>query len=296
MFNKKLKLTTFKVDTYTIFFISATILFITLFMFIGKHISNNTLSIILITFIAFFGLPHGALDTLIAKKFKLYKNFFQFLAFNFIYVSLALIVFIVWQIIPMLSLFIFLIISGYHFSEDWDSYSIDKVKKIALGFSIINLPILFNKNLVEEIYFYITGSDYVYYFSSFQLAVSYINLLFLLYFLLSNSLSINIFLQIILFIFSAYILDPILFFICYFCFFHSIKNFQESKILLLDINKRKITFAALINTFLSIILGVLIFFFIYSDFNIQNITSLIFIGLAALTIPHMLLRILIKRK
>ena len=95
---------------------------------------------------------------------------------------------------------------------------------------------------------------------------------------------------------SAYILDPILFFICYFCFFHSIKNYKESKKLLSGINKRKITLAALINTILSIILGILIFFFIYSDFNLQSITSLIFIGLAALTVPHMLLRILIKRK
>ena len=296
MLNKKLKLNIFKFDTATIFFTLSTILFITLSEVLGENISNNTVSIILITFIVFFGLPHGALDTLIAKKFNLYNNFFQFLSFNFIYVSLALIVFIVWQIIPIFSLFIFLTISGYHFSEDWDSYHINKIKKLTLGFSIINLPILFNKNLVEEIYLYITGSDYIYYFSSFQEVISYINLLFLLFFLLSKTISINIFLQIILFILSAYLLDPILFFICYFCFFHSIKNFKESKALLLEINKNKITFAALINTFLSIILGVIIFFFFYSDFNLQNITSLIFIGLAALTVPHMLLRILIRRK
>ena len=296
MFNKKIKLNISRPDTDTILFILSTSLFMIFSKFIGQNISNNTLSIILITFIIFFGLPHGALDTLIAKKFNLYKNFFQFLTFNFIYISLALIVFIVWQIIPIFSLFIFLIISGYHFSEDWDSYNIDRIKKLALGFSIINLPILFNKNLVEEIYFYITGSDYIYYFSSFQLTISYLNLLFLLYFLLSKTISTNIFLQIILFILSAYMLEPILFFICYFCFFHSIKNFKESKTLLLEINKRKITFATLINTLLSVILGVIIFFFIYSDFNLQNITSLIFIGLAALTVPHILLRILIRRK
>ena len=296
MFNKKLKLNISKPDADTVLFILSTGLFIFLSGFVEKNTSSNTLSIILITFIVFFGLPHGALDTLIAKKFNLYKNFFQFLVFNFFYISLALIVFIVWQIIPVFSLFIFLAISGYHFSEDWDSYNITKIKKLALGFSIINLPLLFNKNLVEEIYFYITKSDYIYHFSSFQIAISCLNFLFLLYFLLSNTISINIFLQIIMLILSAYILEPILFFICYFCFFHSIKNFKESKTLLLEINKIKITLAALINTFLSVILGIIIFFFIYSDFNLQNITSLIFIGLAALTVPHMLLRILIRRK
>ncbi|MAH88716.1 MAG: hypothetical protein CMJ06_01515 [Pelagibacterales bacterium] len=296
MFNKKLKLGNAKLDSDTILFFLSTILFITFFEFFGKNISNNALSIILITFIVFFGLPHGALDTLIAKKFNLYKNFYQFLIFNFVYISLALIIFMIWQIIPTFSLAIFLIISGYHFSEDWDSYNIDKIKKLALGFSIINLPVLFNMDLVEEIYYYITSSDYVYSFLSFQLAISYLNLLLLLYILLSKTMSINIFLQIVLLILSAFILDPIPFFICYFCFFHSLKNFKESKILLLNINKRKITFAAFINTLLSIILGVIIFFLIYSDFNLKNITSLIFIGLAALTVPHMLLRILIRGK
>ena len=88
MLNKKLKLNIFKFDTATIFFTLSTILFITLSEVLGENISNNTVSIILITFIVFFGLPHGALDTLIAKKFNLYNNFFQFLSFNFVYVSL----------------------------------------------------------------------------------------------------------------------------------------------------------------------------------------------------------------
>ena len=47
---------------------------------------------------------------------------------------------------------------------------------------------------------------------------------------------------------------------------------------------------------LSLAIGLTVFFLFYSDFNLKNITSLIFIGLAALTVPHMLLRILIKQK
>ena len=53
---------------------------------------------------------------------------------------------------------------------------------------------------------------------------------------------------------------------------------------------------ALTNTILSVAVGLIFFFLFYSDFNLKNITSLIFIGLAALTVPHMILRILIKKK
>ena len=96
--------------------------------------------------------------------------------------------------------------------------------------------------------------------------------------------------------FLCIFLDPLLFFISYFCFFHSYKNFEEAKNVLQKISKVKIRLVALTNTILSLAIGLTVFFLFYSDFNLKNITSLIFIGLAALTVPHMLLRILIKQK
>ena len=241
----------------------------------------------------FFGLPHGALDTLIAKKFKIYNNLYEFLAFNLIYILVAIFIFFIWQFLPILSLSIFLIISGFHFSEDWSSL---KIEKIALGFSVINLPILFNKESVENIYYYITNSEYILTISTIQVVFGFLNLLFLVYFIICNSFAVNTLLQSLIIIFSAYFLNPLLFFISYFCFFHSYKNFEEAKDILQKISKVKIRLVALTNTILSLAIGLAVFFLFYSDFNLKNITSLIFIGLAALTVPHMLLRILIKQK
>ncbi len=297
MLNKNLKLHNKKISTETLlFFASSTLFFLLSKTFDIGIADNNILPVILFIFVVFFGLPHGALDTLIAKKFKIYNNLSQFLAFNFIYILIAIFIFLIWQFTPILSLLIFLIISGIHFSEDWSSLKIEKIKKLALGFSVINLPILFNKESVENIYYYITNSNYIFTFSSIQVFFGFLNLLFLAYFIIRNSFPTNALLQSLIIIFSAYFLNPLLFFISYFCFFHSYKNFEEAKDILQKINKVKIRLVALINTILSLAIGIIIFLLFYSDFNLKNITSLIFIGLAALTVPHMLLRILIKLK
>ena len=47
-------------------------------LFLTNYISENQLIFYFYYFCHFFGLPHGALDTLLAKKNKLYNNFSGF--------------------------------------------------------------------------------------------------------------------------------------------------------------------------------------------------------------------------
>ena len=80
MFNKNLKLNNRKISTETyLFFTSSTLFFLFSKIFDIGITDTNILSIILFSFVVFFGLPHGALDTLIAKKFKIYNNLYEFL-------------------------------------------------------------------------------------------------------------------------------------------------------------------------------------------------------------------------
>lgn len=299
MLNKKLiinKLKYFNLKKDTLIFFTLSTLLLIFNLSLKEYINENLISIFLLVFIIIFGLPHGALDTLVAKKFKLYKSVFEFTVFNMIYILIAVLVFIAWQNFSIFSLFSFLIISGYHFSEDWKQYNINIIERNILGFSIINLPLLFHQPEINIIYSYLTGSNIVYKFSNIQLIIAYINVFFLIKLMFNNYFSLNILVQSIIILCNAYLLEPIFFFITYFCFFHSVKNYKEASQLLEDVNKNKIRVIVILNTFFAILVGSIIYIYFLEDFTLKNISSLVFIGLASLTLPHMILRFLINFK
>ena len=68
--------------------------------------------------ILMFGVPHGAADTYLAKKIGLTCNMFKTILFIAGYVLVAFLFFAVWYLNSLLFLFIFFMISVYHFSND----------------------------------------------------------------------------------------------------------------------------------------------------------------------------------
>lgn len=208
-----------------LFFFSSLILFILNFIYLNAN-NETTSYIILVVLVAIFGLPHGALDTMLAKKFKIYYNTISFILFNLTYLTIGLVVFLFWNAFPILTLYLFLLISSYHFSEDWRANT-TLYERLILGFSIINLPLFFHLEEVNIIYENITNNNIVIYAKT-QFYFASINLLFLVFLALKKIKVINLSLQISIIIIFAYALEPIYFFLSYFCFFHSIKNYKES--------------------------------------------------------------------
>ena len=253
----------------------------------------------LLALVAVVGLPHGFFDYSIAKRlFSSISNWL--ILFTIGYIFIAILYYIAWKYIPLISLIIFLILAMYHFGMEelvhkkYSQMSISDI--LILGSIPVVFPMIFHTSEVFIIFEQIV---------SMKLDVIEINKgISLLYFALvifkfySNGYT-N-FLP-YLFLIPAYILlPPLISFILYFCFHHSLKHYIVSiyeERLIPDIFSMRsflitIVGASVIFTF--IIIGMLVKFSSYTiDIIIVKYT---FILLACLTLPHLMLNILYETK
>ena len=270
-------------------------------------LSSKYIYIFCFLLIATVGISHGAYDgkkseILFYNKFKNW-NFIFYLT----YISLVILVFVFWYLNPLITLIIFLIISSLHFGkEDLEIY-LDKKYKFHLlifflkGSLIILLPLLFNFEQTNLIFNTILFSkDYVLLSYNYTKLILIINLLmqilFYLYAYLKNKLKRNdfstIIFEIFLIIITFYLFNPIVAFTLYFCFMHSLKN-----ILLIsnELNPRLfkglkifVKQSLFLTSITFFILLISLIFLINFDFLEKSIEKIIFIGLASLTLPHII--------
>jgi Brp/Blh family beta-carotene 15,15'-monooxygenase len=258
--------------------------------------------------VATVGVSHGAYDgkkaeLLFNNKLKNWK-----FTFYFTYVALVISVFIIWYFNSLISLIIFLVLSSLHFGkEDLEIY-LDKKYKLHLfifflkGSLIVLLPLFFNFEQTNLIFNTIIFSkDYVLLSSNYTKLILILNLLtqilFYLYIYLKKKLNRNDFISIIFEIFLIiivfYLFTPIVAFTLYFCFMHSLKNiFLISNELNPNLFRgfqifvKQSLFLTLITFFILIII---LLFLIKNNLFENSIEKIIFIGLASLTLPHIIL-------
>lgn len=258
--------------------------------------------------IATVGVSHGAYDGIKGRKlfYNRFKNW-NFI-FYFVYILLVFLVFAFWYLNPSISLIVFLIVSSLHFGkEDLEIY-LDKKYKYHLfvfflkGSLIILLPLFFNFEKTNIIFNTILFSkNYAllsYNYTKIILMLNlFVQILFYLYAYQKNELKKNDFVAIIFEIFliivTFYLFNPIVAFTLYFCFMHSVKNILViSSELSPSLSKGLKTFVKQ-SLFLTLITFFILFisliFLINFDFLEKSIEKIIFIGLASLTLPHIIL-------
>ena len=283
-----------KLSDSNIYFFSSLVLILINYLF-DDYFTQERATIFLIASVVFLGLPHGALDTLLAKQNNIYKNTLGFIYFNITYLLLAFIFFVFWIKLSSFALFIFLLISIFHFSEDWQK-QLRLTHRLVLATFIVSNLIFFQSEDVKSIFYILTKSNSVEHIISFYNFINYIIITAVLIIFFLNIKNKYLLLNIITIFFTSLILDPLLYFLSYFCFFHSIRNYRESiKILNLEKYTKKYKILA-VNMLITIFISFLLYELYLIGSVKEKIIQITFIGLAALTVPHMILKIYIKKK
>ncbi len=237
--------------------------------------------------ISLVGLPHGALDPVIAHRAGLIKSPVSALSFVISYLFIVALVVAIWFIIPTLTLIGFLLISALHFGRDWQTKV--QLGGLPYGLLILGLPGLFYPENVMQIFrFLVFGEDPVIALYALQ-AMGIVGLgLMLIAFRHLSALRIA---EIILLTVVAFSVEPLWYFVIYFCGFHSPRHLIP-EFLRLEPSRRITAFTiVLATTIATLAIAAVVGSHVevrYDDLNIL-LFQLLFIGLAALTVPHMCL-------
>jgi len=261
------------------------------------------------------GILHGALDNQKGKQLTQLYNIKNSYFFYYIYSMISLSIIIFWLYFPTLSLIIFLIIASYHFGKEDIDFLIKNKNTSNLilyflkGALIIIAPLMFHFTETVNIFKLLLIQN-----ENFFLFLEFIETNQILFFALLISLLVNIcyfinnfkivnililidFLSILV---LNYFLSPLFAFTIYFCFLHSFRH-SISLINKLDINDFKngahiFVKKAVPLTLLTAVLYMASLYFLSNYYQLNDaILKVIFIGLASLTFPHILLEYLLDK-
>ena len=291
-------------------------LFCNIFSIIKFKISYFTISpLVCLLLILIIGVSHGSLDNLKGRKLFLIFGINNYFIFYLSYILISLIVIILWVIAPSISLMIFLIIASHHFGKEDTQFLIiensyfNQLLFFLKGSLIIFTPMYFHFDETTSIFKLLLIDNESFY--------EFLNIVethkILLYGIILSTLSsiilftknfdfkrFTIFLDYFSILIINYYFSPLVAFTIYFCFLHSVRH---SISLVSELDKNNLTNGLKIFTKkalpLTILTAIFCFLGLYLLNNTYNFDSsilkIIFIGLASLTFPHILLEYLIEK-
>jgi Brp/Blh family beta-carotene 15,15'-monooxygenase len=243
--------------------------------------------ILIFILIFFFGVPHGALDIFYAyKKFgtRSMKSWVQFFSFYFLSIGFVL---ILWILCPILFLVSFLMISIFHFSGDLSSGA-PLITRTLYGAAIIVLPTFYYQDEVTRLFSYLINAHAA---SFITLVLHKISWLWLIGLLAASILRLKqdrlSGLEVLSATILALLVPPLLAFTVFFCLMHSVRHVLRTFAYFGDHTKLAILGATVLPM---IATGLLAIIWWQSSRNMAldgRTAQLIFVGLAALTLPHM---------
>lgn len=253
----------------------------------------NSLDIAAIFAILLLGVPHGGFDAAIARRsgWRMH-GLLSWVGFHAAYLLMAVAVVIVWYWFPLLSLGGFLLLSGLHFgASDIAETGSDWLPLLAHGGLVaVGIPYFHTQEVLALFSF----------LSSEPAALQLLNALSVIFvfwaaccvgyciFTFYHRAYIKPLLNLCALILIAILLPPLVAFALYFCLWHSRGHMLRLWNSLQPIGRLGAVREAVVYTILAWCTGLIVFFYL-SGSPSEIIFKLTFIGLAALTLPHMIL-------
>ena len=251
------------------------------------------------------GVAHGSLDLIVARRIRLISDTKGSALFVITYLLLSFLIAYLWLKIPEISLLIFLMISVLHFGMSDSLLNIKNkiyiLEIILRGLIPIVFPIFFFQDNVNEIF----GLLFINSFFFINLTLIIDKLFYMLIALLiifslilikqDENQKNNILTELFAVIFCFYYFEPLVAFSIYFCFLHSLRHLfdekRENKLSIFELLKKTLPF-----TISVLVMSMYAMFFVDIGASNYKYISILFISLAALTVPHMILVCISKRR
>lgn len=247
--------------------------------------ANLFVMFIILGFIVVLGVPHGSLDVLFASQTYNLNRLTHWLKFISYYSISALGVILVWFVLPSFFFTTFLILSALHFSDDLNLVN-SKVLKLSYGISIITFPsLLFSTELIHLYAMIINIETATSLVTASQLISIPLGLILTVQ-LLNKSIAIRSKLELLSVCGLFVLLNPMLAFGVYFCVMHSARHLIRSHFFLRKFTKQAFLNALILPTVAVILMGLFVWWIGTNQPLEVDMIRIIFIGLAALTVPH----------
>jgi beta-carotene 15,15'-dioxygenase len=260
----------------------------------------STPSLIAIAAILLIGVPHGGLDGAVARRVGWPAGTAPWILFHLSYLLLAAAVVSLWWLYPLPSLVCFLLFSALHFgSSDIRHINppLTRASWLPLlahgGLVVIAIP-AFQSSAVEPLFAVLVGAN-----NSLWMLEQIDRLLlpwaaclfFYLIYAVYQPRWRGALLNLCLLILLAYLLPPLVSFALYFCLWHSRTHMQRIWRSVAQDQRRRSAIETVIYSLLAYAAAAL-YLVLQRDVAAASAPSLVqltFIGLAALTVPHMIL-------
>lgn len=251
--------------------------------------ADSTFSLIVIASLIFFlGVPHGALDPVFAQKLLALKSWQSWLQFVLVYLLVVAATVLGWWQFPLFFMSVFLVLSMLHFSKDLTDTT-PAASRLLYGGAIIVLPTALHEASMQHLFTLLLGPPE-------GMQIVYCLHLLVWPWMIATGLAVGFevikkrlaALELLAMFLLASLAEPLIAFSVYFCCMHSLRHILRTQ-RYCGASVGKLGLIALGPMAGVALMAILGWIYLPSAPADGRVLQLLFILLAALTLPHMLL-------